>query len=271
MLSRILPPLALVALVTPGAHAQSHAAVDSLIQHFVEAGPSSSWRPWMLFEGCPRLQSWQEYGFQRLAAMELSRDRENELARSWQAMLRDCSDPRLEQWYLDRFAAAALRGNVEEMSGVWMALQIVDSPRIRTFFRDLLHDPQQTVMARNAAGEMYFERLNTQERLREYLSLFSANRLPPSIAWRVTESLMIDGHGAALIDGVAQVLAVDVRLANQYAFDQLLVSSSGRVGQRHREHLADALDAGLAQCRDMSAADVERLRAAAAHLRRSQQ
>lgn len=238
----------MITMLTTGVSGQTHtqAHVDSLIAHFVKVGNRSGWRPHELFAGCPRLESWQEYGFRRLASMELSRERENDLAHSWYPPLRVCGNRQLEQWYLDRFTASMHRGDLMRFTGTWTALQEVDSPLIRGYFWKLTNDLGESEKNRGLAGEMYFVRLTYPERVRDYLKLFETERLPSNIAWTIAEYSMLNGYGAQLIEGVSRLVRLNPALALQPGFGQVVSSSGGRVDQRYRQNLADALEAGLA-------------------------
>jgi hypothetical protein len=267
MSSRLVAAFAMVAVLSSAARGQTHAEVDSLIAHFVDVG-LVSWSPGYLFQGCPDLADWQEYGFQRLAAMELPWYRERSLANSWSHALRNCGDARLEQWFFDRFDAAILRGDVRARYSIVVALGWADSPRIRDFLWNRMIDTSQPESGRAWAGGLYFRRLTPEEQVREYLRVFEMNRLPYNVAWAVPAYLMPAGHARAFMDGMAPLVRADPALANQPAFSQV-VQTADYADHSDRERLAAALEAGLAaRPGRVTAEERRRLEASIAHLRR---
>ena len=266
---KFLAAFAMVTMLATGASAQTYtqAQVDSLIDHFVKGG-NILW-PNRLFVGCPRLESWQEYGFRRLASMELTRERENDLAHSWYGPLRLCGNRQLEQWYLDHFTAVMHRGELMRFRGTSTALKEVDSPLIREYFWNLTNNMSESEASRGLAAEMYFIRLTGPERVRDYLKLFEAERLPSNIAWGIAEYSMDRGYGTELIEGVSRLVRLNPALALQPAIGQVVSSSGGRVDQRYRQNLADALDAALAAAPGRFSDEKRRsLQGSIGHLRR---
>ena len=268
MLIRQGAALLMMAGLATTALGQGRAEVDSLIADFVEVGYRSSWTPSSLFTGCPRLEEWQEYGFRRLASMQLSARRESDVAISWTQPLRDCGDRRLEQWYFDHFDASIRRGDWELKHSIRQALRIADSPAIREYLWNLMIDSSLAEDLRYTAGALYFPRLAPDEKLREFLRGFEANRLPVRIDWSQA-TVLLQLNAPALMDGMGQVVRSNPALANQAAFSQVVQSSHKYADQRDRDRLAEALEAGLAAAPGR-VTDPERglLEAAARHLRR---
>jgi hypothetical protein len=268
MFSRILVAFAIMAVLPSGARSQTYAEVDSLIAHFIEVRYRSSWLPSDLFRGCPQLTATQEYGFRRLAAIELSRQRENDVARTWMHALRDCGDARLEQWYFDRFDAALRGGYSGHMHAIRIAFSIADSPRIREYLWNRMIDTSLPENERGTAGGLYFMRFAPEERVREYLRAFEIERLPYSMAWGVPAILMRDGHAPALMEGMGRLVRANPALANQPGFNQV-VQTADYADQSARHRLAQALEAGLtAAPGSVTPEQRRRLDASIAHLRR---
>jgi len=221
-----------------------------------------------LFTGCPStLEPWQEYGFQRLASTHLTLLQEKDLAISWLFPLRRCHDPRLEQWFMDRYDAAMERGDFRRRDWLQMGLEREDSPRIRQYLWDLMSDPNRPRMARGTAWGLYFQRLSTDERLALFLEVFQTpHRFPQNAGVGAVQSLL-QRSPVALMREVGELVRANAALANQYAFDEIVQASYRYTDLDTRRALADALEDGLAHTPGLTDRQRTRLEGSVRHLR----
>jgi len=274
MISRWHRAIVLVLATTGGlggsgltAHGQARTNVDSLVNSFLDAGPSSQWRPFRLFEGCPNLQPWQEQGIQRLMSENLTTERTDDLARSWSHPLRICGDHRLEAWYFREQNAAIERGEWHRMMALRMAIYQADSPRIREYLKGQMLDAGLPEDIRANAGSFYFERFEGEELMREFISAFATKQMPWHLGWSQAE-LMLRKNPDQLLIEITRVVSTNPDLIDQSAFRQIVQTSNGRASVSARRVLADTLEA-VANRGDAHVTDASRTRllSAARHLR----
>lgn len=248
--------------------AQQLPPVDSLIDQYLLHGMSSSWQPWQLFEGCPRLAEWQHHGIRRLMAADLTLERTNDLARAWSRPLRNCGDSTLEQWYLARLDAAIGRGEWARALAVRTAIYNADSPRIRDYLRTQMLDASLHEPVRSTAGVFYFMRFERDELVREFLDAFETMQMPARVGWGQAERLM-DQNPDLLLQGLSDLVRVNPMLADQPAFAQVVEGNRGRASENARRNLGEALQAGLvARAGAIADSRRERLESSVRFLRR---
>jgi hypothetical protein len=173
---------------------------------------------------------------------DLSRQRTNDLAGYWMFALRDCHDPRLEQWFFERFTEAIRRGQGDMMLSFWLALSTADSPRIRDYLRGLTTDVNLPMPVRDAASATLLERLGPDERVQEYLRVFETMRAPAN--WSQTW-VVLSQSPEALLREVGRLVSINPALADQGAFTAIAESSWQLATYEARRGLGDALQAGL--------------------------
>jgi len=264
----------LVVAVTAGlatsaltAHGQTRTNVDSLVNSFLAAGPSSQWRPYELFEGCPNLQPWQEQGIQRLMSENLTTERTNDLARTWSYPLRVCDDRRLEAWYFREQNAAIQRGEWDRMMALRNAIHRADSPRIREYLKRQMLDAALPETIRGNAGSYYFERFEGEELMREFISAFATRQMPAWLGWSQAEIMLRQNPDQLLLE-IARIVSTNPDLTDQMAFRHVVESSDRRASVSARRALADTLET-VAKRGDARVSDASRTRllSAARHLR----
>ena len=243
MISRTAMVLVLLAWTGSGAVAQQEPAVDSLITRWVDRGPFAGWSPGNLFEGCPDLAEWQERGIRRVLALDLTIERADDTALALVMPLRECNDPRLEQWFFDHLDEAIERGNWRRMGGLWMGIEFADSPHIREYLRNLMLDTTLPEGVQGRASGMYFEKLNPAEVRSEFLRAFETGRLPWG-AWFLADRLLKQDPDRLLRE-VAPLVRANAALANQSAFSQIVQVGYHLASDQARRELGDALEAGL--------------------------
>jgi len=249
-------------------HGQTRTNTDSLIKLFLDAGVTSSWTPFKLFDGCPNLQPWQEHGIQRLMSEELTTERTNDLARAWAHPLRVCNDQRLESWYFREQNAAIQRGEWGRMMALRLAIYKADSPRIREYLRRQMLDASLPEEIRANAGSFYFERFEGEELMREFISAFATKQMPWKVGWSQAEIILRKDPDQLLLE-IARIVNMNPDLTDQAAFAHVVQASDGRASVSARRTLAGALETaanrGDARLTDVSRA---RLLSAARHLRK---
>lgn len=244
MISRMAIALVLVAGSASAAPAQQEPPVDSLIAHWIDQGSLARWTPANLFEGCPDLAEWQQRGIRRVLELDLTVERTSDLGFSWAFPLRECRDPRLEQWYFGRLDEAVARGDWSRMDGLRAGVDLADSPRIRAYLRNLMLNMSLPADVRNTAGVFYFEKLGPGEYRREFLRAFETLRLPWERGWAMAYKLLRQDPDRLLRE-VAPLVRANPALANQSAFSEIVQAGYDLASDEARTELADALEAGL--------------------------
>lgn len=245
MLARIGVALLLVGLSASGTAAQQNSSPDSLLAYWLRRGALANWQPFHLYRGCPNLDEWQRRGIEKLMAADLSLERTRDLAGAWMFPLKDCNDPRLEQWYFKHVDALIRQGNPQgRLLTFWTALRHGDSPRIRDYLRNLMLDTSKPEEYRNEAGGALFSRLGPEEYFQEYLSAFETRSMPFEMQVGQT-TMLLERNGEQLLREVGKRVQLNPALADQGAFAQIVEASDRYVSAAARRSLGEALQEGL--------------------------
>jgi hypothetical protein len=233
----------LLTAASPGA-AQQEPAIDSLVAAFIEHGIVASWTPGRLFENCPELEPWQERGFRELSTAALPPKRTADLAHSWAEPLRMCDNRQLEAWFMQRLDEAIAQGEWSSSLALRTAVYYAQTAGVRVYLREGMLNPALPEEVRGTFGAAYFEVLEGNELLEEYLEAFITRNLPLGTDWGVGNRVLHD-HGDRLLIRVAELVRRDPLLANQNAFQLLVQGSRGLTTPDTRRALGAALAEGL--------------------------
>jgi hypothetical protein len=176
--------------------------------------------------------------------MTLSTLQLNDLSRAWFVPLRDCSDPRLEKWYLDQLDAAVRRGQFEEVRPLRTAIYDAATPGIRTYLRTRMLDPNVPEPARSEAGGQYFSTLQNHEQMLEFFHYFETGAVPEFVGLSMAERFL-GQQPERFAAEMARRVRANPTLAEHLAFMLIVEDGRRRVSDGARRALADALESGL--------------------------
>lgn len=255
----------LIAGITSKAVAQAPVAKpDSLVAEFLTHGLASSWQPYEIFVHCPKIAPSDSAAFELLLHADLDPWRLSDLALAWGMSLRNCHDPRLEDWFFEHVRQQIEAPNPAYLA-LWSAIQASPSPRVTAFLRGLLWDASLPPDTRDDAGSMLFSRYEGQARVTEYLQAFEGNVLSPVLGGFQTERAMeIDAR--RVVSEVLKILDRSPNLANQGAFETFVRQSRRHLGADDLQRASDEL-ASIAQKAPEGSSAHSRLSEAAQWLR----